>query len=153
MNDSKFLLVLKTAQHLSRAQIESLTELITPTAEALGAEPMVLGSGFDVELKMGSEALLLRVCEALEKIAAQGEAPDVIVADTARQGLNARPSSLNSRPIGTHHGCELPTIPKDGTFPLDPHERVYDGRNGDGYQPKASACSYPLRVPMPPKER
>lgn len=101
MNDSKFLLVLKTAQHLSKVQIESLTELITPTAEALGAEPMVLGSGFDVELKMGSEALLLRVCEALEKIAAQGEAPVLETQEgpSERPTLNARPGTLNYRPF------------------------------------------------------
>lgn len=99
MNDSKFLLVLKTAQRLSKAQIESLTELITPTAEALGAEPMVLGSGFDVELKMGSEALLLRVCEALEKIASQGEAPVLETQEgtSERPTLNARQGTLNSR--------------------------------------------------------
>lgn len=99
MNDSKFLLVLKTAQHLSKVQIESLAELITPTAEALGAEPMVLGSGFDVELKMGSEALLLRVCEALEKIAAQGEAPVLETQEGPLESptLNARPGTLNSR--------------------------------------------------------
>ena len=98
MNDSKCLLVLKTAQHLSKAQIESLTELITPTAEALGAEPMVLGSGFDVELQTGSQALLERVCVALEEIAQQGRAPEVSEAQIAPQALNARPSGLNSRP-------------------------------------------------------
>lgn len=89
MNDSKCLLVLKTAQHLSKLQIESLTELITPTAEALGAEPMVLGSGFDVELQMGSSALLERVCAALEEIAQQGRVPEVNVAEIAPQSLNA----------------------------------------------------------------
>ena len=91
MNDSKCLLVLKTAQHLSKAQIESLTDLITPTAETLGAEPMVLGSGFDVELLTGSQALLERVCVALEEIAAQGRAPEVSEAQIAPQALNARP--------------------------------------------------------------
>lgn len=97
MNDSKCLLVLKTAQHLSKAQIESLTDLITPTAEALGAEPMVLGSGFEVELRTGSSALLERVCVALEEIAAQGRAPEVNEAQIAPQSLNARQTGLNSR--------------------------------------------------------
>lgn len=156
MNDSNKssngLLVLKLSKSATANMIDELTEQISPLADKLGVEPMVLPPGIDVELKMGSEALLLRVCEALEKIAAQGEAPDVIVADTAPQGLNARPSSLNSRPIGTHYGCEFPTIPKEGTFPLDPHERVYDGRNGNGYQPKASACSDTSGVSVPPKE-
>ena len=91
MNDSKCLLVLKTAQHLSKAQIESLTDLITPTAEALGAEPMVLGSGFDVELQTGSQALLERVCVALETLVKQGEPPEVSEAQIAPQALNARP--------------------------------------------------------------
>jgi len=97
MNDSKCLLVLKTAQHLSKAQIESLTELITPTAEALGAEPMVLGSGFDVELRTGTDALLERVCVALEALVAQGQPPEVSEAQIAPQSLNARPTGLNSR--------------------------------------------------------
>lgn len=133
MNDSKNssngLLVLKMGMALSDEQIERLTAAITPTADKLGVEPMVLPFGVDVELKMGSEALLLRVCEALEKIAAQGEAPDVHVADIAPQGLNARPASLNSR------------------------EPVYDGRNGNGYQPKASACANPQHKPTPPEGR
>lgn len=98
MNDSKCLLVLKTPQHLSKLQIESLTDLITPTAEALGAEPMVLGSGFEVELQTGSHALLERVCVALEEIAAQGRAPEVSEAQIAPQALNARPTGLNMRP-------------------------------------------------------
>lgn len=90
MNDSKCLLVLKTAQHLSKLQIESLTDLITPTAEALGAEPMVLGSGFEVDLHTGSQALLERVCVALEALVRQGEPPQVNEAQIAPQALNAR---------------------------------------------------------------
>lgn len=97
MNDSKCLLVLKTAQHLSKAQIESLTELITPTAEALGAEPMVLGSGFEVELHTGTSALLERVCVALEALVKQGEPPEVSEAEIAPQALNARSTGLNTR--------------------------------------------------------
>lgn len=97
MNDSKCLLVLKTAQHLSKLQIESLTDLITPTAEALGAEPMVLGSGFEVELHTGSQALLERVCVALEALVRQGEPPEVSEAQIAPQVLNARSTRLNSR--------------------------------------------------------
>lgn len=94
---SKGLLVLKLSKPTTANVLDELTEVIAPIADKLGVEPMVVPRGVDVELKMGSEALLLRVCEALEKIAAQGEAPDVHVADTAPQGLNARPSSLNSR--------------------------------------------------------
>lgn len=101
MNDSNKssngLLVLKLQDQVSRETLEALTEQISPLADKLGVEPVVLPPGLDVELKMGSEALLLRVCEALEKIAAQGEAPEVNVAENATQALNARPSSLNSR--------------------------------------------------------
>lgn len=97
MNDCKSLLVLRTNQHLSKAQIESLTDLITPTADTLGAEPMVLGSGFDVELKTGTSMILSRIADALERIAAQGEPPTVSEAELVPQALNARPTGLNSR--------------------------------------------------------
>jgi hypothetical protein len=109
MNDSKCLLVLKTAQHLSKAQIESLTDLITPTAEALGAEPMVLGSGFDVELRTGTDALLERVCVALEALVKQGEPPEVSEAQIAPQALNARPTGLNTREAVCKGAWELGT--------------------------------------------
>lgn len=114
MNDSKNssngLLVLKLSTAATRETLEALTEQISPLADKLGVEPMVLPAGVDVELKMGSEALLLRVCEALEKIASQGEAPDVHVADTAPQGLNARPSSLNSRMAVDVIGNAAPSV-------------------------------------------
>lgn len=152
-NSSNGLLVLKLSFQPSQEQAEALAEQIGPLAEKLGVEPLVLPEGLDVELKMGSEALLLRACEALEKIAAQGEAPNVHVADTALQGLNARPSSLNSRPVGTHHGCDFPAIPKEGIFPLDPHERVYDGRNGNGYQPAIAVADPMSAHKTPPKGR
>lgn len=102
MNDSNKssngLLVLKLSSPAAGEVLADLTRQITPLADKLGVEPLVLPEGLDVELKMGSEALLLRVCEALEKIAAQGEAPEVNVTENAPQALNARPSSLNSRP-------------------------------------------------------
>lgn len=97
MNDCKSLLVLRTNQHLSKAQIESLTDLITPTADALGAEPMVLGSGFDAELKTGTSAILSRIADALEALVRQGEPPNVNEAEIAPQALNARPTGLNTR--------------------------------------------------------
>lgn len=72
--------------------IDSLLEVITPTAEALGVEPLVLPAGVDVELQTGHHALLERVCVALEEIAAQGRATEVSEAQIAPQALNARPS-------------------------------------------------------------
>lgn len=101
MNDSKNssngLLVLRFPQMLAQEQINLLTDAITPTAEALGVEPMVLCGGADVRLGYGSSALLERVCVALEEIAAQGRAPEVIEAPQERPVLNSRPSGLNSR--------------------------------------------------------
>lgn len=129
-NSSNGLLVLKLSKPTTANVIDELREVLTPIADKLGVEPLVLPPGLDVELKMGSEALLLRVCEALEKIAAQGEAPDAHVADTAPQGLNARPSSLNSRePIGQAWPGEDSPLPPGSIFPLTPDMRVYDGRD------------------------
>lgn len=96
-NSSKGLLVLKLKGAATADLIDELMSVITPTAEALGVEPMVLPAGVDVELQMGSSALLERVCEALEEIAAQGRAPEVSEAQIAPQALNARPTGLNSR--------------------------------------------------------
>lgn len=128
---SKGLLVLKLSSHATKETLQHLTEQIAPVAESLGVEPMVLPFGLDVELKMGSEALLLRVCEALEKIAAQGEAPEVNVAEIAPQALNARTSSLNSRPkvdpsLGglATDGCAH--VSAEGTWLLEKGERVVD---------------------------
>lgn len=110
MNDSKNssngLLVLKLSGMASDKTIADLTEVIRPTADTLGVEPMVLPAGVDVELRMGSSALLERVCVALEEIAAQGRTPEVSEAQIAPQGLNARhPSEAEivaalSRPTG-----------------------------------------------------
>lgn len=114
MNDSNKssngLLVLKMGMALTDEQIERLTSAITPTADKLGVEPLVLPPGVDVELKIGSEALLLRVCEALEKIAMADQAPTLETQEgpSARPTLNARPGTLNSR-------------------------SVYDGQNGADY--------------------
>lgn len=99
-NSSNGLLVLRYPCDLSQETAQRLTEILTPTAEALGVEPMVVGNGGDVRLEYGSSALLERVCVALERLVAQGEPPqlgDANVADTAPQALNARPASLNSR--------------------------------------------------------
>ncbi len=108
MNDSNKssngLLVLKLSSLATKEQMQGLVEQIAPIAENLGVEPMVLPLGVDVELKMGSEALMLRVCEALEKIAAQGEAPVLETQEgpSERPTLNVRPGTLNSRdPIQT----------------------------------------------------
>lgn len=96
-NSSKGLLVLKLKGATTQENVDLLLEHITPTAEALGVEPMVLPVGVDVELQMGSSALLERVCAALEEIAAQGRAPEVSEAPQERPVLNSRPAGLNSR--------------------------------------------------------
>lgn len=101
MNDSKNssngLLVLRYPKRMSIEQLELLTETISPLADVLGVEPLVLDGGADARLEYVSSALLERVCAALEEIAAQGRAPEVNVAEIAPQALNARPTGLNSR--------------------------------------------------------
>lgn len=97
MTDSKGLLVLRFKEDLSCETIQAMTDLITPTADALGVEPLVLGSGADARLEYGPSALLERICTALEEIAAQGRIPEVSEAQNATQSLNARPTGLNSR--------------------------------------------------------
>jgi len=97
MNDSKNssngLLVLRMGRHLTDAETQALMDHITPTADRLGLDPMVVPAGADVELRMGSSALLERVCVALEEIAAQGRMPEVSEAQIAPQALNARQPS------------------------------------------------------------
>lgn len=94
MNDSKNssngLLVLRYPCDLSQETANKLTEFLTPTAEALGVEPLVLGNGADARLEYGTSALLERVCVALEKIAAADSAPELSEAQIAPQALNAR---------------------------------------------------------------
>ena len=102
MNDSKNssngLLVLKVPQVLGKDLVQLLTDHITPIADQLGLEPMVLDGGADIRIEKGTDALLERVCVALEEIAQQGRAPELSEPQTAApQALNARPTGLNSR--------------------------------------------------------
>jgi hypothetical protein len=103
MNDSKNssngLLVLRYPERLSMEKIESLIDLISPMADVLGVEPLVLDGGADARLEYGASAVLERICTALEEIAAQGRMPEVNVAEIAPQALNARPTGLNERPV------------------------------------------------------
>lgn len=103
MNDSKNssngLLVLKLKGAATADLIDELMGVISPTADALGVEPLVLPAGVDVELQTGHYALLERVCAALEEIAQQGRAPEVSEAQIAPQALNDRPTGLNARPV------------------------------------------------------
>jgi len=102
MNDSKNssngLLVLKIPQVLGKEMVQLLTDHITPIADQLGLEPMVLDGGADIRIEKGTDALLERVCVALEALVKQGEPPEVSEAQIAPQALNARPTGLNSRP-------------------------------------------------------
>lgn len=115
MNDSKNssngLLVLRYPCDLNQETANRLTEFLTPTAEALGVEPLVLGNGADARLEYGTQALLERVCVALEEIAQQGRAPELNEAQIAPQALNARPTGLNSRPDPEHGGKSHPAKP------------------------------------------
>lgn len=102
MNDSKNssngLLVLRYPERMTVGQLEGLTEAISPLADALGVEPLVLDGGADARLEYGASALLERVCVALEEIAQQGRAPELSEPQIAPQALNARQTGLNSRP-------------------------------------------------------
>lgn len=94
MNDSKNssngLLVLKIPQVLGKEMVQLLTDHISPIADQLGLEPMVLDGGADIRIEKGTDALLERVCVALEEIAQQGRAPELSEAQNAPQSLNAR---------------------------------------------------------------
>lgn len=94
MNDSKNssngLLVLRIPQVLGKETVQLLTDHITPIADHLGLEPMVLDGGADIRIENGRDALLERVCEALEALVKQGEPPEVSEAQIAPQALNAR---------------------------------------------------------------
>lgn len=96
-NSSNGLLVLRYPIGLTQEQTDTLAEAIRPTAEALGVEALVLGNGADARLEYGSQALLERVCVALEEIAQQGRGPELSEAQIAPQALNARSTGLNSR--------------------------------------------------------
>ncbi|MNQ87430.1 hypothetical protein D3C85_1026530 [compost metagenome] len=96
-NSSKGLLVLRYQQSLTKEQIEYLTQAVGPTAKWLGLEPIVLSDGADVRIENGRDALLERVCVALEALVAQGQPPELSEPQIAPQALNARPTGLNSR--------------------------------------------------------
>ena len=89
-NSSKGLLVLRLKDQVTSAVIDELMEVITPTAEALGVEPMVLPPGVDVKLQMGTSPILSRIADALEALVRQGEPPIVNEAEIAPQTLNGR---------------------------------------------------------------
>ena len=91
MTEAKGLLVLRYPERMSIQQLESLTETISPLADVLGVEPLVMDGGADARLEYGASAVLERICTALEEIAAQGRMSEVNVSEIAPQALNARP--------------------------------------------------------------
>lgn len=100
MNDStkcaNGLLVLRYPMPLSSEQLEKLTDVITPVADALGVEPLVLDGGADARLEFGSASVLERLCVAVERLVQQGE-PPAIPEQAEAPVLNVRPTGLNSR--------------------------------------------------------
>lgn len=101
MNDSKNssngLLVLTTEQSLSKETEKLLRDKVTPLAETLGLNPMVLADGLKLTLQIDHTPLLRRIADALEALVAQGQPPEVSEAQIAPQALNARSTGLNSR--------------------------------------------------------
>jgi hypothetical protein len=100
MNDSKNssngLLVLRIPQVIGKSLVDLLTDHITPIAEQLGLEPMVLDGGADASVSVDYTGLLTRLCVAVERLVAQGE-PPAAPEELERPVLNARPSGLNTR--------------------------------------------------------
>ena len=100
MNDSnkssKGLLVLRIPSHIGMEAVEKITRNITPLAEEMGLEPMVLDGGADAVVSVDYTALLTRLCVAVERLVAQGEPPSVSE-EIAPPALNQRPTGLNSR--------------------------------------------------------
>lgn len=109
MNDSKNssngLLVLRIPQVLGKEVVDLLTDHIAPIADQLGLEPMVLDGGADIRIEKGTEALLERVCVALEALVAQGQPPEISEAQEALQkpSLNSRVAQAAVR-VGFHEG-------------------------------------------------
>ena len=132
MNDStkcsEGLLVISSRSSLPSAELDKLRRTIEPLADEMGLRPLALCDGLEVSLVVDYTPLLTRLCAAVEALVAQGEPPQGLGnsdVESAPQALNARPTGLNSRePIGTHHGCDFPSIPKDGTFILEKGERI-----------------------------
>jgi hypothetical protein len=83
--------------------VEKLTDFITPLAESLNLEPMVLDGGADARIERVHDALLERLCVAVERLVQQGEPqaapeqPDVVTVSV----LNARHTPiLTDDPVG-----------------------------------------------------
>lgn len=101
-NSSKGLLVLRIPKHIGMEAVEKITQNITPLAESMGLEPVVLDGGADAAVSIDYTSLLTRLCVAVEALVAQGAEPDLgsaNVAENAPQALNARrtETGLNSR--------------------------------------------------------
>ncbi len=100
MNDSKNssngLLVLRIPSHIGTDAVEKITRNITPLAEEMGLEPMVLDGGADAAVSVDYTSLLTRLCVAVERLVAQGEPPQ-LSEEIAPPALNARPTGLNTR--------------------------------------------------------
>lgn len=92
MSESKGLLVLRVPQALTQESVDKLTDYISPIAEQLSLEPLVLTSGADARIEQGSQALMERLCVAVERLVAQGEPPALEQLDepVMPRGLNSR---------------------------------------------------------------
>jgi len=100
MNDSKNssngLLVLRIPSHIGMDAVEKITRNITPLAEEMGLEPMVLDGGADASVSVDYTGLLTRLCVAVERLVAQGEQPQ-LSEEIAPPALNQRATGLNTR--------------------------------------------------------
>lgn len=125
-NSSAGLLVLRYPMILSEEQADRLTEVITPAADALGVEPLVLDAGADARLEFGSSALLERLCVAVERLVQQGEPP--ATPEHVSPVLNARQPSEHeiaqalSRPTGLNSRAHIPPVRSPDPFRYESDE-------------------------------
>lgn len=100
MNDSKNssngLLTVTHPMNLSSEDLKSMREKIETLADEMDLTPMALGEGITIATVIDYRPLLTRLCDAVERLVAQGE-PPVVSEEITPPALNARPSGLNSR--------------------------------------------------------
>lgn len=104
-NCAKGLLVLRYPERMSAETQAKLVQALSPIADALGVEPLVLDGGADARLEFGNSSLLERLCVAVERLVQQGE-PPAVPEQVERPALNNRSSGLNQRPPVRNPGPE-----------------------------------------------
>lgn len=95
-NSSKGLLTVTHPSNLSPEELKSIRAKIEPLADEMDLTPMALKEGITIATVIDYRPLLSRLCDAVERLAAQGE-PPAVSEEIAPPALNQRPTGLNSR--------------------------------------------------------